>query len=64
MVSTGAPTVTADFLSMCVAGDLHACPLFYPTVPPTPHGITPVGPGSASVTANNLGLLRTGDIAG
>lgn len=44
--------------------DFHQCPLFNPTVPPTPHVGGPVlGPGAVNVLIGGLPAARLGDTA-
>lgn len=41
-IITGDATMMIDGYPVARIGDLHSCPLVYPTVPPIPHSITPI----------------------
>jgi len=58
MVSaTGNPPATIDGISVCVDGDMHACPIQY-------HGTTPVTSISTLTTINGRRVLIQGSVAG
>jgi uncharacterized Zn-binding protein involved in type VI secretion len=41
-IITGDPIMKIDGKPVARVGDLHSCPLVYPTIPPIPHSVTPI----------------------
>ena len=44
-------------------GDMHACPMVTPGLPPVPHVGGPISLGSATVLIGNMPAARMGDMA-
>lgn len=42
VIITGDPLMTVNGKPIARIGDLHSCPKFYETIPPIPHGVTPI----------------------
>ena len=62
-IVVGFPTVLIGGQPAARVGDMHACPMMTPGVPPIPHVGGPVsGPGSPTVLIGGVPAARVGDM--
>jgi uncharacterized Zn-binding protein involved in type VI secretion len=63
-IVVGFPTVLIGGQPAARVGDMHACPMVTPGVPPVPHVGGPIlPPGSPTVLIGNMPAARMGDQA-
>ena len=63
-IVVGFPTVLIGGQPAARVGDMHACPMVTPGVPPIPHVGGPIlPPGSPTVLIGNMPAARVGDMA-
>ena len=62
IVGPGAPNVLIGGMPAALVGDMHACPLVTPAIPPIPHVGGPIlPPGSVTVLIGGRPAARLGD---
>ena len=62
-IVVGFPTVLIGGQPAARVGDMHACPMVTPGVPPVPHVGGPItGPGSPTVLIGGMPAARMGDM--
>lgn len=62
-ITVGLPTVLIGGQPAARVGDMHACPMVTPGVPPVPHVGGPItGPGSPTVLIGGMPAARMGDM--
>ncbi len=59
----GCPTVLIGGMPAARVGDMHACPMVTPGVPPVPHVGGPITMGSPTVLIGGAPAARVGDMA-
>lgn len=63
-IVVGCPQVLIGGQPAARVGDMHACPMVTPGVPPIPHVGGPItGPGSPTVLIGGMPAARVGDMA-
>lgn len=62
-IVAGYPTVLIGGQPAARLGDMHACPMVTPGVPPIPHVGGPITMGSATVLIGGQPAARMGDMA-
>ncbi len=63
-IVVGCPTVLIGGQPAARVGDMHACPMQTPGVPPIPHVGGPIlPPGNPTVLIGNMPAARMGDMA-
>lgn len=62
-IVVGLPTVLIGGQPAARMGDMHACPMVTPGVPPVPHVGGPITLGSATVLIGGQPAARMGDMA-
>jgi uncharacterized Zn-binding protein involved in type VI secretion len=62
-IVAGYPTVLIGGQPAARMGDMHACPMVTPGVPPIPHVGGPITMGSATVLIGGQPAARMGDMA-
>lgn len=62
-IVAGCPTVLIGNMPAARVGDMHACPMQTPAVPPIPHVGGPVVMGAFTVLLGNMPAARAGDTA-
>ena len=62
-IVAGLPTVLIGGQPAARVGDMHACPMVTPGVPPVPHVGGPItGPGNPAVLIGGMPAARVGDM--